>query len=63
MKASELREKSAPDLRAELLDLRKAQTNMRFAKTQGTLERTHEQRTGRRAIARVKTILAEKEGK
>ena len=58
--AADLRGKDAAALRAHLLDLRKQQINMRFAKQAGTLERTHEIRALRREVARVKTILGEK---
>jgi large subunit ribosomal protein L29 len=64
MKTSELRSKSADELKAQLLDLSKAQFNFRFQKSTGQLEKTGGVRETRRTIAKIKTILAElKSGK
>lgn len=62
MKASELREKSVDELNTELLELLKAQFNLRMQKSTGQLAQTHELKKVRRDIARVKTILTEKAG-
>jgi len=59
-KASDVRGKSADELSASLLDLRKEQFNLRFQRATGQLEGTGRVRQVRREIARVKTILAEK---
>lgn len=50
-----------PDQMAEKLgELKKAQFNLRFQKATGQLEKTAEVRKTRRAIAKIKTIAAEK---
>lgn len=57
VKAEDLKAKSADELNAMLLDLRKAQLNLRFQKAGGGLEKTDAVRKNRRTIARVKTFL------
>lgn len=63
LNSKDLLSKDKDSLGADLIELRKTQANMRFKKTSGTLEKTHEQRNVRRDIARIKTILKQKEGK
>jgi len=64
MKTAELRSKSADELKASLLGLRKEQFNFRFQKSTGSLEGTARMRSVRRDIARIKTLLNEmKSGK
>jgi large subunit ribosomal protein L29 len=58
MKASEVRAKGDPELREQLLQLKKEQFNLRFQKATGQLENTNRVRVVRREIARIKTILA-----
>ena len=62
MKASELREKSSEELHQQHLDLLEQQFKLRMQKVSGQLSRTHELGEVRRDIARVKTILNEKQG-
>ena len=62
MKASELREKSEPELEKELLKLREEQFKLRMQKATGQLGQTHLLRQSQRDIARVKTVLTEKAG-
>ncbi len=62
MKASELREKSADELSAELLKLLESQFKLRMQKTTGQLGQTHLLKQARHDIARVKTVLREKAG-
>ena len=59
-KPADIRAKTADELGAMLLDLRKEQFNLRFQKATGQQEGTGRVRQVRRDIARVKTILAEK---
>lgn len=59
MKTSELREKSADDLRRELLALRREQFNLRMQEATGQLVQTHQYGLIRRDIARIKTIMRE----
>ena len=63
MNASELRDKSAGELRDELLKLRREQFNLRMQQGSGQLTRNHEFGRVRKTIARVKTVLNEKAGK
>ncbi|MEM7226593.1 MAG: 50S ribosomal protein L29 [Pseudomonadota bacterium] len=57
MDASELRTKSADELKDTLLGLRKEQFNLRFQKASGQLENTARVRQVRRDIARIKTLM------
>lgn len=59
MKVAELRDKSADELRKELLELRREQFNLRMQAATGQLGGTHQFREVRRNIARVKTVLRE----
>ncbi len=61
MKASELRQLTYKELLAELDDAKEAQFNLRFQETSGQLEDLSQLRTTRRRIARIMTILHEKE--
>ena len=60
MKASDVRTKSADQLKDELIKLKKDQFNLRFQSATGQLEKTARAKEVRRDIARVKTILREK---
>jgi large subunit ribosomal protein L29 len=61
MKASDIREKSVADLREELLVLRREQFNLNMAKATGQLAQIHLLGKVRRDIARIKTVIAQKE--
>jgi large subunit ribosomal protein L29 len=61
MKPTDVRLKTADELGALLLDLRKEQFNLRFQRATGQNEGVSRVRSVRRDIARVKTILAEKQ--
>lgn len=60
MNAEDLKVKTVDELRKLLLDTRKEQFNLRFQRSGGALEKTHEIRKVRRTIARIKTFLNEK---
>jgi len=60
MKTSELRQKDAAGLQAEVKDLQKAHFGMRMQKATQQLNNTAQLGITRRAVARAKTILAEK---
>jgi len=60
MKANELLEKSAEDLKSDLLALKKEQFNLRFQAAGGQLENTARVRQVRRDIARIKTVMSAK---
>ena len=61
MNVSELREKTAKELNEELLRLRKQQFHMRMQKASGQLGQTHLLTAARHDIARVKTVIKEKD--
>lgn len=60
MKASDLRSKTADELNAELIELRRAQFSLRMQLATQQLNKPDQIRTTRRDIARVKTVLAQK---
>ena len=59
--ASDVRAKTPDELTTMLLDLRKEQFNLRFQRATGQTEGTARIRQVRRDIARIKTIMAEKQ--
>ena len=61
MKAAELRQKDVAGLQAEVKSLQKAHFNLRMQKATQQLNNTATMRQTRRAIARAKTILAQKQ--
>lgn len=62
MKASELREKSVDELKAELDRLAEEQFRLRTQAALGQLGQTHLLKSTRKDVARVKTALNEKAG-
>ena len=60
MKTSELRQKDATGLETEIKELQKAHFNMRMQKATQQLNNTSQMKVTRLAIARAKTIQAEK---
>ena len=63
MKANELREKNAEQLKEVVIDLRKQQFELRMKEASGQLNTNHELGLLRKNIARVKTVLNESQGK
>ena len=61
MKAVELKTKSTDELSELLAGLKKEQFNLRFQQASGQLENTARVRQVRRDIARIKTILGQKD--
>ena len=61
MKATELRQKDVAGIETEIKALQKAHFGLRMQKATQQLANTNTLRTTRRAIARAKTILAEKQ--
>lgn len=55
--AEDLRTKTPDELKKLLLEQKKEQFNLRFQRTNATLENTSEIRNNRRTIARIKTFL------
>ena len=60
-KIADVRTKTADELKTLLLDLRKEQFNLRFQRATGQLEATGRIKLIRREIARVKTVLNERQ--
>jgi large subunit ribosomal protein L29 len=60
-KVGDIRAKSADELQGMLLDLRKEQFNLRFQRATGQLEATGRIRVVRRDIARLKTVMGERQ--
>jgi large subunit ribosomal protein L29 len=63
MKASELRGKDQPALQKELTDLLKAQFGLRMQIATQQLSNTSQLKKVRRDIARVKTVMNQKDAK
>ncbi len=61
MKGADVRTQSVDELNDNLLDLKKEAFNLRFQRASGQLENTARVRQVRRDIARIKTILREKQ--
>lgn len=62
MSIAELRSKTVDDLKKELLALLREQFNLRVQRGVGQAPQTHLFRKVRKEIARINTILREKEG-
>lgn len=63
MKASELKDKTAQELKALLGEQRRAQFKLRLVKSGGDLVKMNDFKMMRRNIARILTILTQIEGK
>lgn len=61
MKANELRQQALPELEKQLHELLKEQFTLRMQKGTDQLHRPSRFKTVRRDIARVKTLMAEKQ--
>jgi len=63
MELKELRQKSAADLKAHMVELHKEQFSLRMQKATGQLTKTHDISRVRREIARVNMLMtAKKQG-
>ena len=60
-KAADLRKLSAEELRAKLAEQREALMTARFKHATAQLEKTSELKATRRLVARISTVLTEKE--
>jgi len=63
MKIADIRGKTADQLKDELTSLRKEQFNLRFQRASGQLENVARIRVVRRDIAKIMTVLAERQRK
>jgi len=61
MKIADIRSKTVDQLKDELVDLRKEQFNLRFQRASGQLENVSRVRVVRRDIAKIMTVLAERQ--
>ena len=61
MKAADMRVKTDDELKDQLTDLKKEALNLRFQKASGQLEATARVREVRRDIARVLSVMNEKQ--
>jgi large subunit ribosomal protein L29 len=61
MKIDDIRSKSDDELKDQLASLQKEAFNLRFQRASGQLENTARMRQVRRDIARIKTIVAERQ--
>jgi large subunit ribosomal protein L29 len=59
MKFSDLKQKTEDELKAELVNLKKEQFNLRFQKSSGQLENSAKILQVRRDIARILTAISE----
>jgi large subunit ribosomal protein L29 len=59
--AADLRQKSDDELKDELQNLKREQLNLRFQRSSGQLESTSRVRVVRRDIARINTIMTERQ--
>ena len=60
-KIGDIRAKTVDELQGMLLDLRKEQFNLRFQRATGQLEATGRIKVVRRDIAKVKTVMGERQ--
>jgi large subunit ribosomal protein L29 len=63
MVIAELRQKQIPEIKQNLAELLRKQFKLRLLKSSGELKKNHQIKRLRRDIARVMTLLTEKEGK
>lgn len=61
MKITEVRNKTVDELKDLLLQFKKEAFNLRFQRVSGELENTSRVRIVRKTIAKIKTVLTEKE--
>ena len=62
VKAEALRAKTPDELKTKLIDLKKEQFNLRFQAAGGQVENPTRAKIVRREIARIKTVLGQKDG-
>ena len=62
MKVKEIRELSTEEINAKLVETKKELFNLRFQQATGNLEKPSRLRDLRHTVARMKTVLNEREG-
>ena len=61
MRIEEIREKSIPELNDKVLELKKELFELRFQQATGQLESPNKFKETKKTIARIKTVITEKE--
>lgn len=60
MKWQDLKQLNDEALKAKIVDFRKELMGMRFQRVTGQAEKTHQVKSSRRSIARIKTMLTQR---
>ena len=60
MKLQDLKQLNDESLRAKVIEFRKELMGLRFQRVTGQVEKTHQFKVARRAIARIKTLLVQR---
>jgi large subunit ribosomal protein L29 len=60
MKVQDLKQLNDASLQDKVLELKKELMGLRFQRVTGQVEKTHQFRTARRTIARIKTLLVQR---
>lgn len=61
MKTSEIRKMSTEDINKKIVELKEELFNLRFSASTGSLEKPHRMKELRHTVARLKTVLKERE--
>ena len=61
MRIEEIREKTIPELNDKVLELKKELFELRFQQATGRLEKPNQLKEVKKTIARIKTVITEKE--
>ena len=62
VKASEIRKMTTEEMHAKIKELKTELFDLRMKMATGNLEKTHEIDVKRKTVARIKTVLSEKDG-
>ena len=62
MKANEIRKMTTEEINAKINELKTELFDLRMKQATGSLEKTHQIDVKRKTVARLKTILSEKDG-
>ena len=62
MKTSEIRKMSTEEINAKIVELKSELFDLRMKQSTGSVEKTHKINEDRKTIARLKTVLNEREG-
>ena len=61
MKINEIRKMSTEDINKKIVELKEELFNLRFSASTGSLEKPHKMKELRHTVARLKTVLKERE--